>query len=244
MSYFHKFKTKLIQEKVKLTLAIVTFILYAIVFNWKFAALIMISIGWHESGHVWAMKKLKLPTKGFYFLPFLGGVALGTSTYQYSKDKVIVSLMGPIWGMLLALITWLAFIITGNPYLGAAAYWQGFLNLFNLLPISPLDGGHVVKSILTTFSAKLAVALSFVSSLCFLGLFIKLKSVVFLFAMVLSVLDFWAGFKYKVEQDMSPLSKREILVTLVSYLLLTCILLLITVSSLMFGADFKLFVNI
>ena len=60
----------------KMGLAAASFAGYAILFSWKFALLLMIAVGWHESGHVWAMKKMGIKTKGFYFIPFVGGAAV------------------------------------------------------------------------------------------------------------------------------------------------------------------------
>lgn len=53
----------------KVVFAAATFASYAYLFTWKFALMVLIAIGFHESGHVWAMKKTGMKTKGFYFLP-------------------------------------------------------------------------------------------------------------------------------------------------------------------------------
>lgn len=50
---------------------------YAYMFTWEFAAMIMLMLFVHESGHIWAMKRCGIKTKGIYFLPFVGGVAVG-----------------------------------------------------------------------------------------------------------------------------------------------------------------------
>jgi len=39
---------------------------YAMLWSWKFGLLLMIAIGFHESGHVWAMRKMGIKTRGFY----------------------------------------------------------------------------------------------------------------------------------------------------------------------------------
>ena len=75
----------------KVIFAAATFASYAYMFTWKFALMVLIAIGFHESGHVWAMKKTGMKTKGFYFLPFLGGVAVGTERETTSTSYVTYS---------------------------------------------------------------------------------------------------------------------------------------------------------
>lgn len=116
-------------------------------YSWKFAALIMVSLFVHESGHVWAMKKCGMKIKGIFFIPFMGGAAVTDSSFKTRGEEVFVALMGPLWGFLLALATVTPYILTKNPLFAAAASWMCMVNLFNLLPINPLDGGRVFKSV-------------------------------------------------------------------------------------------------
>jgi len=69
---------------VKVGLAAASFAGYALLFSWKFAILIMVAIGFHEASHVRAAKWLGLKTRGWAYLPFLGGVSViedGYTTY-------------------------------------------------------------------------------------------------------------------------------------------------------------------
>lgn len=205
---------------VKIGLLVGTFALYMLLFSWKFAILLMLSIGWHESGHVWAMKRVGIPTRGFYFIPFFGGVAIADGGYKTLRDKVIVAIMGPVWGMLLALVTWVAYLLTDNPILGVAAYWQSMLNLFNLIPANPLDGGQIFRSVLTSGGKRLADAFSFLSILVFLGLAYKFRSPLFIFAAYLSGRDFWTHYKQPEWAQQSALSRSDLLTTIMAYTVL------------------------
>lgn len=197
----------------------------------------MVAIGWHESGHVWAMRKVGVPTRGFYFIPFLGGVAIADGGYATLRDKVIVAIMGPIWGMGLCFITWIAYLITDNPFLGVAAYWQALLNLFNLMPANPLDGGQVFRCVLVSFGKKVADAFGFISVLAFIALWWHFKSPLFLFAAYMSGRDFWAHYK-QVESDRHlAMSRKDLITTIGAYVLLCATLAMIMMFTSPIGAS-------
>jgi len=147
----------------KVGLAALSLAGYSFLYSWKFAILMLVSIGWHESGHVWAMKKMKLKTKGFYFLPFIGGVSISEDHYSTYGQNAFVSIMGPIWGLLLALFTSAIYLITHNPLWASAAVFMTLINLFNLLPTSPLDGGQVLKTIAFSIHKNVGVFFLFLS---------------------------------------------------------------------------------
>lgn len=127
--------------------ALVTFAIYTAIFNWQVAAVLCVGIGFHEYSHLWAARRLGLSTKGFYLIPFLGGLALVTERPKTRSDQAFIALMGPIGGGALALVTAGAYVLTDIPVLGTAAAWMLYVNLFNLLPLSILDGGQIMDTI-------------------------------------------------------------------------------------------------
>jgi len=132
-----------------------SFASYAYMFTWEFALMIIIMLFVHESGHIWAMKKYGIKTKGIYFLPFVGGAAVAEGDFPSRKAEVVVAIMGPIWGFALALAAGLAYLETKNPLFAATSAWMAMINLFNLLPINPLDGGRIFKSIAFSIHSKI-----------------------------------------------------------------------------------------
>ena len=133
----------------KVGLATVSFASYAYIFTWKFALVLMGSIFIHECGHVWAMRRCGMPTKGVYFIPFLGAAAVSSEgAFKTRATEVYVALWGPAVGMLLAVLVGFCYFLHPDPVLAAVASWMAMINLFNLLPISPLDGGRVLKSLM------------------------------------------------------------------------------------------------
>lgn len=169
----------------KVGLAAASLASYSLLYNWKFAVLLMLAIGWHESGHVWAMKKVGIKTKGFYFLPFIGGAAIAEDDFKTYADNAYVSIMGPVWGLLMAAVSAGLFYVTGMPIFAAAAGWMGTLNLFNLLPITPLDGGRIMRTI--TFSIHKGLGVIFLVLSLIAGMIIMIKFHIGLFALLLAV---------------------------------------------------------
>jgi len=132
----------------KVALGGASFAAYAALWDWRFAILILVALGFHESGHVWAMKRTGVPTKGFYFIPFAGALALSEKDFEASPwTHSIIAIMGPLWGFALTLLCFGMYKITGLEILEVAACWMAFLNLLNLIPLYPLDGGRLLRAI-------------------------------------------------------------------------------------------------
>ncbi|NBV54865.1 MAG: site-2 protease family protein, partial [Proteobacteria bacterium] len=95
------------------------------------------------------MRRCGIPTKGFYFVPFLGGAAIGEAA-RTEWDDVYVTAMGPTWGLISSLPFIFMWQVTGE------VKWAGYstlillINLINLLPIMPLDGGRLTKSLVSS----------------------------------------------------------------------------------------------
>jgi Zn-dependent protease len=135
-------------KSIKPLSALFTFGVYSLVFSWKFALAMLIVIGFHECGHVFAMYRCGVPVRGIYFIPFFGGAAVG-SLARTRRDEAYIAANGPVWGTLLAFACFAAYALTGDrfPQLAAAGAWGALVNLFNLLPIMPLDGGRLLGGI-------------------------------------------------------------------------------------------------
>ncbi|MBI4142820.1 site-2 protease family protein [Candidatus Uhrbacteria bacterium] len=131
----------------KLAFGAVSFGAYAVLLDWRFAVAVLACIGIHESGHVWAMRRMGMQTRGFYFIPLLGGVAVQESAFPSAWAEGYVALMGPIWGLFVTAVTYGLYLATGNVVFEVAACWMAFVNLVNLVPVYPLDGGRVLRSL-------------------------------------------------------------------------------------------------
>ncbi len=120
---------------------------YSLIWSWQFAVALVGMVLVHECGHVFAMWRSGVPVKGIYFIPFFGGAAVGKGVAKTRAKSAYIAINGPIWGTLLAFACFAGYALTGERMLLAAAAWGALLNLFNLLPIFPLDGGRIVASL-------------------------------------------------------------------------------------------------
>lgn len=130
---------------IKAALAGGSYLSWALLTDWRFAAVLILILVFHEYGHLVAMKRVGIATKGMYLIPFFGGVAIGERAKSYWHETY-VSMMGPIYGLAMTIIAFAAYWITHWEFLGLVASFSALINLFNLLPIYPLDGGHVLKA--------------------------------------------------------------------------------------------------
>jgi Zn-dependent protease len=150
---------------------------YALFWGWRFAALLVALLFVHEMGHVVQARREGLPASAPMFVPFLGALIMmrGMPKDAYAEAKV--GLAGPVIGSLGALALYVVGRAVGSDLLIAAAYIGFFLNLFNLLPVPPLDGGRamaVLPPALWALGAVLAVGVAVVLRSPFLLIFLLL----------------------------------------------------------------------
>jgi Zn-dependent protease len=120
---------------------------YAVWFGWQFGVGIVVLIFIHEMGHVIVLRRYGVKASAPVFIPFLGAFI---AMKQLPKDAVmeaVVGLGGPVIGSLGALAAWILYQTYDNPIFLAMTYLGVLLNLFNLLPVMPLDGGRAVGAI-------------------------------------------------------------------------------------------------
>ncbi len=120
---------------------------YAIFFGWQFAAGFIALLFIHELGHAAVMRFQGIKTSPIVFVPFMGAVIGMKEMPKNAYAEAQMALGGPILGSLGALAVLGLWQVTGNPLFVALAYFGFFLNLFNLLPVSPLDGGRAMAAI-------------------------------------------------------------------------------------------------
>ncbi len=120
---------------------------YTLLWGWKFAAGFVVLLFVHELGHALEAKRQGLPVSAPIFIPFLGAAILLKENPQNAWREAQIALAGPIVGSLGAAAVWWYGEATDNNLLIALAFTGFFLNLFNLLPIVPLDGGRAVAAL-------------------------------------------------------------------------------------------------
>jgi Zn-dependent protease len=125
--------------------------LYATSWGLPFAVGFVLLILVHELGHVYVLRREGIPATAPVFIPFLGAfIAMkGRPRDAYVEAKVAIG--GPIAGSLAAWATLAAGLALDRPMLVSLGHVGILLNLFNLIPVSPLDGGRIAGAFTRVF---------------------------------------------------------------------------------------------
>lgn len=126
---------------------VVSLLAYAVKWKFAFAAGFLALIVIHEFGHAVAIRAKGLRAGAMVFIPFIGGAVTLKDQPRSAFDDAQIGIAGPIFGTLAALGARIVFYFTGSSLWLVLAYAGFLLNLFNLLPIAPLDGGRVAGAI-------------------------------------------------------------------------------------------------
>jgi stage IV sporulation protein FB len=144
--------------------------------NWILLLILTAIVIFHELGHFLAMKMYHYKDLGIFFIPLLGAYASGTKREVSQKQSAVILLAGPMPGIIVGIAL---FFLTNARFdqmsyqtfslLRNTASLLIFLNVLNLLPIYPLDGGQLLnrlfldesKIIGTIFVILSAIALGY-----------------------------------------------------------------------------------
>lgn len=122
---------------------LLSMVAYAWIFGWPYAVGFVLLIFVHEMGHVFAARMRGLQTGAPAFIPFVGAWIQLKEQPTDVETEAFVGIAGPILGTLGAFVCYLA--ADGQSGLLLALAYAGFMiNLFNLIPVSPMDGGRVL----------------------------------------------------------------------------------------------------
>ncbi|MGH2943527.1 MAG: site-2 protease family protein [Solirubrobacteraceae bacterium] len=120
---------------------------YALIWGWRFALGFVVLMFVHEMGHVIQLRREGIEASAPMFIPFLGAAVFAKSLGDDATAEARVGLAGPILGTLGALALLPVAIATGADFWYALVFTGLFLNLFNLLPVVPLDGGRAMAAL-------------------------------------------------------------------------------------------------
>jgi Zn-dependent protease len=116
---------------------------YALVFGWWYAVGFVLLIFVHDMGHFLAARQRGLDVGAPTFIPFVGAWIELKDLPHDVETEAWIGLAGPLLGSVGALVCYYLYRNTGEPLFLALAYAGFFLNLFNLIPVSPFDGGRI-----------------------------------------------------------------------------------------------------
>ena len=126
--------------------ALVSVAAYATIWGWQFAAGFVVLLFIHEMGHVVALRRHGIKASAPMFIPFMGAVIWARSLGSDALTEARVGLAGPIFGAIASAAVAIAGLTTHTELLEALGYFGFFINLFNLLPVVPLDGGRAAAA--------------------------------------------------------------------------------------------------
>jgi Zn-dependent protease len=169
--------------------ALVSIGAYALWLGWQFAVGIVVLIFIHEMGHVLALRRFGVKASAPIFIPFLGAVIAMKQLPKNAYMEAVVGLGGPVIGSLGALAAWVVYQINGEPMFLAIAYLGILLNLFNLLPVLPLDGGRAVGAMSRWFWVAGYAAL--------IGLMFYRPTPIIFIILLVGAPEVWASFRHR-----------------------------------------------
>jgi Zn-dependent protease len=111
-------------------------------------ALIVVVLVIHELGHYLGMLWFGYRDVRMFFIPFFGAAVSGRKHGAPAWQQLIVLFLGPLPGMVAALVLYAALRPPLGSQLGAFVFWLMIINAFNLLPFVPLDGGRILNLLL------------------------------------------------------------------------------------------------
>ena len=188
-----KFGGLLLKFKVVTTGAsmLVSIAAYTWIWGLPFAIGFVLLLLVHELGHVIELRRQGVPASAPLFIPFLGAVVGMKELPDDAWKEARVALAGPILGSIGAGVCWIVGEATGSEFFLALAFVGFCINLFNLIPIVPLDGGRA--------AGALHPALWFVGLLMMIALVVINPNPLLVIIVVLGGLDLWSRWRARGE---------------------------------------------
>ena len=117
---------------------------------WEFGLGLVLLLFVHEMGHFVVIRAKGLPASLPIFIPFFGAFVAMRQMPRSARDEAEIALAGPLAGAFAGGVCFALYLASSGReaqlwlYL---AYFSFLINLVNLAPISPLDGGRVAAAI-------------------------------------------------------------------------------------------------
>ena len=189
--------------------------------GWWFGVGLIVLLFVHEMGHVLEAKRQGLPVSAPLFIPFLGALITLKQMPHNAWNEAKLAIAGPIVGSLGAAAIWIAGVAYDSNHLKALAFLGFFLNLFNLLPVVPLDGGRIVSA--------LHPVLWLVGFLALLGLVFISPNPILIIILIFSGMELWQRWRTRNAPELQEyyrVTPRQRAITAVLYFGLAVLLVL------------------
>jgi Zn-dependent protease len=164
---------------------------YTLIWGWRFAVGFVALLFVHEMGHVLQLRREGIKASAPMFIPFLGAAVAMKEMPKNALAEARVGLAGPILGSLGCVGVLGLYALTGNELFKALAFTGFLLNLFNLLPVLPLDGGRAM--------AALSPKLWFAGFALLIGATVLWPNPIMLLILLVGGMETWR--RYKARKD-------------------------------------------
>jgi len=162
--------------------------------GWWFGIGLIVLLFVHEMGHVLEAKRQGLPVSVPIFIPFLGALITMKQMPHSAWREARLAIAGPLLGSAGALVLYILGLAYDSQQLKALAFLGFLINLFNLLPVIPLDGGRI--------TAALHPALWFAGFLGLLALVIYSPNPVLIIILLLAGSELWRRWQMRRTTEM------------------------------------------
>ncbi|PMS17641.1 site-2 protease family protein [Trinickia dabaoshanensis] len=170
---------------------------YAMFYGWRFAAGFVLLLFVHEAGHYAAARKRGLDVGAPTFVPFVGAWIQMKQMPHDAETEAYVGLAGPFAGTLASLACYFLARHFDSGWMLALSYAGFFLNLFNMIPLSPFDGGRI--------TAVLSPRIWFAGVPVLVGLFVVHPSPLLIVMAILALPQLQRAWRYDANR---PENKR------------------------------------
>ena len=200
---------------------LISLVAFGLMVGLNFALVLVFALAVHEFGHLLAFRLVGQPWGRLVFLPFLGAVAVPRMPFETQAQSVFSALMGPGFSALLALACLVPLALGWHSaalFAIIGAITAG-LNVFNMLPAEPLDGGVALRSVLTRMvGSKAWIGLmSFGVIIAVAGYFFS-QIVLVLFGGLAVLANLKAR---KIDTGLAPLSTLQLCIAIFGYVVIT-----------------------
>ena len=189
-------------NKSLLSLGLFILVFYFLIDDLQVLFLIVLILFIHEMGHFIAMKVFGYNGVNMFFIPLIGAMVTGEKDRISQSQRAIIVLAGPVPGVLIGcgIIAYAQTIDhTGAAYAGFIFL---FINILNLLPIDPLDGGKLIETLFFSSNEKLKQVFLIISVAIMIGLGIFFQEY------ILAIMGFFMSTRIKMLKSLSELRKK------------------------------------
>ncbi|MDR1461082.1 MAG: site-2 protease family protein [Campylobacteraceae bacterium] len=183
---------------------LVSIFAYSLIFGWRYALGFVLLIFFHEMGHYLAAKKLGLNVGAPTFIPFVGAWIALKELPLKAEDEAYIGIAGPFIGTIAAFACYLWALNSGSNLFLAISYAGFFINLFNLIPLPPFDGGRI--------TAAISRKMWFVGAPILVGVFLWRPSPILILMIILAAPHIWNSLRGKRDMNEKyydvPFAKR------------------------------------